>query len=104
MNVDTIPIENNIAGFSCKLPFHIVVIQLNAFTAEGIAIKRVVKVNTDPKNGFIPDTNMWCPQTIVDKNPIAKIDATIALYPKIGFLELVDIISDTIPIAGRITI
>ena len=37
---------------------------------------------------------------MVDKNAIARIDATIALYPKIGFLALVDIISDVIPKAG----
>jgi len=81
-----------------------VVIQLNAFTAEGIAINNVVNVNTDPKKGFIPDINIWCPQTIVDKNPIAKIDIIIALYPNIGLRELDAIISDTNPIAGSITI
>ena len=35
---------------------------------------------------------------------IAKIDKTIALYPKIGFLELVDITSEAIPKAGNNTI
>ena len=69
-----------------------------------MAIKRVVNVNTEPKKGFIPVTNMWCPQTIVDKKAIAKIEATIALYPKIGFLEFVAIISDVIPSAGNNTI
>jgi hypothetical protein len=77
---------------------------LKAFTAEGIAIRRVVNVNTDPKNGFIPEINIWCPQTTVDKKAIAKIEATIALYPKIGFLEFVAIISDVIPNAGNKTI
>jgi hypothetical protein len=32
---------------------------IKAFTADGIAINNVVKVNTEPKNGFIPDINMW---------------------------------------------
>jgi hypothetical protein len=40
---------------------------------------------------------------MVDKKAIAKIEATIALYPKIGFLELVAIISDVIPRAGNST-
>ena len=40
---------------------------------------KVVNVNTEPKNGFIPEINMWWPQTIVDKNAIAKIDAIMAL-------------------------
>src|SRR5690554_5639229 len=96
--------ENNMAVFICRLPFQIVVVQLKAFTADGIAINKVVNVNTDPKNGFIPDTNMWCPHTKVDRNAIASKDPIIARYPKIGFLELAARISDTIPIAGKITI
>src|SRR5690554_438510 len=104
IKVETIPIENNIAGFICKLPFQIVVIQLNAFTADGIAINSVVNVNTDPRKGFIPETNIWCPHTIVDKNAIASTEVIIALYPKIGLREFVANTSETIPIAGRITI
>ena len=38
-----------------------------------------------------------------DKNPIAKIEPIIALYPKIGFLELVEITSEEIPNAGNNT-
>ena len=59
INVDTKPIENSIAGFICRFPFHMVVIQLKAFTADGIAISKVVNVNTEPKNGFIPEINIW---------------------------------------------
>ncbi len=95
--------ENSIAGFICKLPRQMVVIQLNDLTAEGIAINKVVNVNTEPKNGFIPEINIWCPQTMVDKNAMAKIDATMARYPNMGFLALVAIISETIPMAGKIT-
>ena len=51
----------------------------------------------------MPVINMWCPQTIVDKNAIARIDPTIALYPKIGLRAFVDITSDAIPRAGRRT-
>ena len=53
--------------------------KMDQLQSEGIAIKRVVNVNTDPKNGFIPVTNIWCPQTIVDKNAIANIEIIIAL-------------------------
>ena len=35
---------------------------------------------------------------------MANKEPTIAMYPKIGFLELIDITSDEIPIAGRIII
>ncbi len=41
---------------------------------------------------------------MVDKNAIAKIDATMARYPKIGFRAFVAIISEVIPSAGRRTI
>ena len=43
-------------------------------------------------------------QTIVDKNAIARIDPTIARYPKIGLRAFVDITSDAIPRAGKRTI
>ena len=73
--------------------------QLNAFTAEGIAINKVVNVNTEPKKGLIPEINIWCAHTINDKNAIPKIEPT-----KIGLRELVEIISEVIPNAGKITI
>jgi hypothetical protein len=38
-----------------------------------------------------------------DKKPIARIDPTIALYPKIGLRELVEITSEEIPKAGKST-
>jgi hypothetical protein len=38
-----------------------------------------------------------------DKKPMARMEPIIALYPKIGFLELVEIISDEIPKAGNNT-
>ena len=41
---------------------------------------------------------------MVDKKAIAIIDPIMALYPKIGFLECVEIISEVIPKAGNNTI
>ena len=35
-----------------------------------------------------------------ERKPIANIEPIIALYPKIGFLEQVEIISEVIPNAG----
>ena len=32
---------------------------INVLELDGIAINKVVKVNTDPKNGFIPEIHMW---------------------------------------------
>jgi hypothetical protein len=45
---------------------------------------------------------MWCAQTIKDRKAIARIENTIALYPKIGFRECTERTSLTIPIAGKI--
>ena len=56
--MDTKPMANNIGGVSRKLPLQMVVIQLNTFTAEGIAMRSVNKVNTEPANGFNPETNI----------------------------------------------
>jgi hypothetical protein len=39
-----------------------------------------------------------------DNPAIASREITMALYPKIGFLELTEIISDARPRAGRIMI
>ena len=63
----------------------------------------VNNVKIDPRNGFIPVTNIWCAHTTNDRIVIKSIDPTIALYPKIGFRELVAIISDVIPSAGNNT-
>jgi hypothetical protein len=57
----------------------------------------------DPKNGFIPDTNMWCAQTMNDRIVIPNMEIIIALYPKIGLLEFVAITSEVIPNAGNNT-
>ena len=79
INVETAPIQNIIAGVIITFPLQIVVIKLKAFTADGIAINKVVNVNTPPRNGFIPVKNMWCPQTMKERKPIASIDPIIAL-------------------------
>ena len=43
-------------------------------------------------------------KTIKDKKAMAKIEPIMAVYPKIGFLEFVEMTSDVIPNAGKITI
>ena len=68
-----------IAGVNRIFALQSVASQLNTLTADGIAISSVVKVNTDPKKGFIPVINIWCPHTIKDKKAINNIAPTIAL-------------------------
>jgi len=72
--METNPIEKSIGVFNLISPPYSVVIQLNTFTADGTAM---IKVNTTKKleiNGFTPAINMWCAQTIKDKNPMAIIE------------------------------
>ncbi|MNE89980.1 hypothetical protein D3C80_1874500 [compost metagenome] len=63
MKIDTKPIANIIGTVKRILPLQIVVSQLNTLIADGIAINRVNSTNTEPKNGLIPDTNIWCAHT-----------------------------------------
>ena len=46
------------------LPPHIVPSQLNTLMAEGRAIIIVESMNVAPSAGFMPDWNMWWPQTM----------------------------------------
>src|SRR6059058_4875489 len=97
----TNPREKSMAGVNLILPLQIVVSQLNTLMAEGMAISRVRSTNTDPRKGFKPVTNMWWAHTRKARIVMANSDPTIAIYPKIGFLEFTLITSDTIPMAGR---
>ena len=100
----TKPILYNIGAFNLILPPNKVAIQLNTFTAEGTAMMSVNITKKLEMNGFTPDINIWCAQTINERKAIASIENTIALYPKIGFLACTDITSETIPIAGNMII
>jgi hypothetical protein len=46
--------------------------------ADGTAITMVVAMNVMPSAGFMPLWNMWWPQTIQPRNPIAAIASTMA--------------------------
>ena len=87
MNIEMKPIANFIAAVKRICPPHSVAIQLKIFTPVGIAISMVESVkNSCPASGM-PTVNMWCAQTMNDRNAIDAIAYTIASYPKIGFLE-----------------
>ena len=53
--------------------------QLNTFTAEGSAIMIVAVMKTRPTVGFMPDMNMWWPQTMKPRPAIPEIEYTIGL-------------------------
>ena len=59
-------------------PRHIVAVQLNIFTPVGTAISIVDSMkNISPASGM-PTVNMWCAQTMNDRNAIEAIAYTIA--------------------------
>ena len=79
INIDTKERANNIGVVNCILPPQTVPNQLNTFTALGKAIIIVETMNVMPRTGFIPDMNIWCPQTIKPRPAIAEIEYTIGL-------------------------
>src|SRR5207245_10553600 len=79
-NIATNAVALSIGTWNCRLPRHIVPIQLNTLTAEGTAMIRVDTMNDEPSVGFIPLTNMWWPHTIQPRNPIAAITTNVNGY------------------------
>src|SRR5579863_9136938 len=101
-NIDTNPMEFKSGTVNCRLPPHSVPSQLNVLTAEGRAIIIVETMNVMPSAGFMPLVNMWWPQTMKPSPAIAAIEYTMGRYPNSGLREKHEIMSETIPIAGRI--
>src|SRR5213594_3001120 len=76
-NIATKPTAFSIGTWKCRLPRHIVPIQLNTLMADGTAMIRVDTMNVDPNVGFIPLTNMWWPHTIQPRNAMPTIANTM---------------------------
>ena len=59
-------------------PFHMVAVQLNTFTPVGMEMSIVDSVkNSWPASGM-PTVNMWCAQTMNDRNAIDAVAYTMA--------------------------
>ena len=71
MNIETNPIALSIAEVNWIRPPHIVPSQLKTLMAEGRAISIVESMNVAPSAGFMPDWNMWWPQTMKPRPAIA---------------------------------
>src|SRR5215213_2352862 len=87
---------------NCRFDRHVVPSQLNVFTALGRAIIMVASMNPVPSRGSMPLWNMWWPQTMNPRPAMPAIEYTIGLYPNSGLRANVEMMSDTMPIAGRI--
>ena len=59
-------------------PLYIVASQLNTFTALGKAIIIVDTIKVIPRMGFMPDTNMWWPQTKKPRMAMARPKSVVA--------------------------
>src|SRR5450759_785406 len=92
--------KNGISGLI--EPLCMVEIQLNTLIALGMATMNVNTEKVYCAVPLIPEVNMWCPQTKYRTKAMARVEATMALYPKICFCEKVGIISEMAPMAGRI--
>ena len=79
MNIETKPIALSMAAVNWIRPPHIVPSQLKTLIAEGSAISMVESMNVAPRAGFMPDWNMWWPQTRKPSPAMAPIAKTIGL-------------------------
>ena len=79
MNIATNAIALSIAEVNWSRPPHIVPSQLKTLMAEGRAIIIVESMNVAPSAGFMPDWNMWCPQTMNPSPAIPAMAKTIGL-------------------------
>src|SRR5262245_41993650 len=79
MNIDTKDSAFSIGTVKRIGPRHSVASQLNTFTPDGSAISIVETMKVMPIIGLMPDTNMWCPQTMKPSPMIAHMESTIAL-------------------------
>src|SRR5579863_7979837 len=79
MNMETNDSAKSIGVVNCSWPPQIVPSQLKTFTALGRAIIMVETMKVMPRAGFMPDMNMWCPQTTNPRPAIPAIENTIGL-------------------------
>src|SRR5258706_8870613 len=83
-------------------PCHTVPSQLKVLIAEGSAMNMVETMKVVARRGFMPLWNMWCAHTMNPRPAMAMIEYTMGWYPKIGFLEKTERMSEVMPMAGRI--
>src|SRR6056297_511438 len=90
--------------FMSMEPRYMVASQLKIFIPVGIPTRKVRNENTMLAREDCPAVNIWCPHTKKPINAIASEERAIAQYPKITFLEKVEITSEIIPNPGTIII
>src|SRR5688500_2134603 len=67
--------RTNIIGVCHQIaPLYIVAVQLNVFTADGMATAKDRNENTIAEYGEMPATNRWCAHTRKPKTAIARLE------------------------------
>src|SRR3990172_4814629 len=79
MNIDTNDRANSIGVVNWILAPQIVPSQLKTLIALGSAMNIVATMNVMPRIGFMPETNMWWPQTMNPNPAMQAIANTIGL-------------------------
>jgi hypothetical protein len=74
IKLNTKPTQNSIGAVSRMSPCHIVVIQLNTFTADGIAMAIETAMNPTRSRGSMPVVNMWWAHTPKLSTPMASVE------------------------------
>src|SRR5262245_43044104 len=96
------PKTNIIGVFHQMAPLYSVAVQLNVFTAEGIATANDRNEKISAEYGEMPATNRWCAHTRNPKTAIARLEKATNEYPKTFLREKQAITSLMTPIGGRI--
>ncbi|MNI73363.1 hypothetical protein D3C73_1293650 [compost metagenome] len=81
INPEKPPMENRITNATANSigvsnvnePCHMVLAQLNTFTPVGTAISNVAYMKNNSPTSGMPTTNMWCAQTMNDRNAILAV-------------------------------
>ena len=60
-------------------PLYSVAVQLNTFTADGIATEKLRNENTIAAYTEMPETNMWCAQTMKPNTAMARLEKATKL-------------------------
>ena len=76
-NVARKPNANFIGTVNSTEPHHVVAIQLKNLIPVGTAMSMVINMKKPSTYTFIPTVNMWCAQTVIDRNTMPKSAATI---------------------------
>src|SRR3954465_1304717 len=93
---------NSIGVSMCRRPRHSVASHEKILIPVGTAMIAVVTIIGMRIQLCMPETNMWWAQTGKPSSTMASREKAIMRWAKVGFLDFMERISDTIPKPGNI--